>query len=361
MRGNRAREESGLSASARGGELHLVVAPTWIGDTAMAAPFFSSLRKAHPEARVMAAAGPWTSGLLRAFPWIDRVLSVDEERWRRFSSLKNMLKDETVDCAWILPNSFRAALLARWAGARRRVGYGADGRGWLLTDRVALPPGAPHLVDYYLGLLEAQGHEARARVDDFRVAPEAREFAENLLADHSDGNDAPLAGVHPGAFFGESKTWPLDRFKTLIDLLADDAGARVFILGGPNELALAGKLEAAAGGRAVNLAGKDTLETLPALLSCFDVFISGDTGPLHVAALVGTATIALFGPTDYRRTAPRGARNRVIHRNLDCSPCFKRTCPLRHHDCMKRITPEEVASEAIGLLRPGTSNAQGAE
>ena len=163
-------------------------------------------------------------------------------------------------------------------------------------------------------------------------------------------NNAPSVGIHPGAFFGESKTWPLEHFKKLIDRLVDSEAAQVFILGGPDEIELAGKLNAMSGGRAVNLAGKDTLETLPALLSRLDVFISGDTGPLHVAALAGTSTIALFGPTDYRQTAPRGPWNRTIHKSLDCSPCFVRTCPLGHHDCMKRITPEEVASEVVELL-----------
>ena len=327
-----------------------MVPPTWIGDTAMAAPFFSCLRRAHPGARLMAAAGPWTCALLRSFPWVDRVLSLDAGKWNGFISLKRLLKGETVDYAWILPNSFRAALMAKWIGAKRRIGYGTDSRGWLLSDRVAPPRDVSHLVDRYLYLLEAQGHETRTQVDDFCITPEAQRFAENLLNSYCTMNNAPSVGIHPGAFFGESKTWPLEHFKKLIHRLVDSEAAQVFILGGPDEIELAGKLNAMSGGRAVNLAGKDTLETLPALLSRLDVFISGDTGPLHVAALAGTATIALFGPTDYRQTAPRGPWNRTIHKSLDCSPCFARTCPLGHHDCMKRITPEEVASEVFELL-----------
>ena len=324
--------------------------PTWIGDTAMSAPFFSSLRRAHPRARVMAAAGPWTSGLLRSFPWIDRVLSLDAGKWIGFFSLRRMLRNERVDYAWILPNSFRAALMARWIGAKRRIGYGSDGRGWLLSNRVAFPRDVSHLVDRYLFLLEAEGIDTRVRVDDFFIKPGAQVFADSLLKSYSTGGNAPRVGIHPGAFFGESKTWPLEYFNQLIRRLVDDERAQVFIFGGPGELALAGKLERMTGWRAVNLAGKDTLETLPALLSRLDVFISGDTGPLHVAALTGTATIALFGPTDYRQTAPRGPWNRSIHKQLDCSPCFSRTCPLGHHDCMKQITPEEVARAAVKLL-----------
>lgn len=339
-----------MSGDAHREELHLVVAPTWIGDTAMSAPFFSSLRRAHPRARLMAAAGPWTSGLLRSFPWIDRVLPLGAGKWFGFFSLKRMLRGETVDYAWILPNSFRAALMTKWIGARRRIGYGTDSRGWLLSDRVVPPRGFSHLVDRYLYLLEAQGHETRAQVDDFCITLEAQQFAENLLSPHRTMSSTPSVGIHPGAFFGESKTWPLEHFKKLIHRLVDSGVAQVFILGGPDEIELAGQLNAMSGGRAVNLAGKDTLETLPALLSRLDVFISGDTGPLHVAALAKTATIALFGPTDYRQTGPRGPRSRVIHKALDCSPCFARTCPLGHHDCMGRITPEEVARDVVELL-----------
>ena len=106
----------------------------------------------------------------------------------------------------------------------------------------------------------------------------------------------------------------------------------------------------ASGGAARSIAGKDTLATLPALLARLGVLVSGDTGPLHIAALVGTKTVSLFGPTDPRRTAPRGEGHRILRRELECSPCFKRTCPLGHHRCMKDIAPEEVAGEAARML-----------
>ena len=324
----------------------------------MSAPFFSSLRSAHPGAKLVAAAGPWVSGLLHGFPWVDRVISLDVGKWSSFFSLKRMLKDQTVDYAWVLPNSFRSALMTKWIGAKRRIGYATDGRGWLLSKRVTPPLNVSHLVDYYLYLLEAEGHETRVRVDDFRIEPAAQQFAQKLLKTHPTRNNTPLVGIHPGAFFGESKTWPLAYFQKLIHQLVDHGQAQVYIFGGPDELALTKKLDAMVGGRAVNLAGKDTLETLPALLSCLDIFISGDTGPLHVAALAGTATIGLFGPTDFRLSAPRGLWNRTIHMNLDCSPCFARRCPLGHHNCMKLIAPERVASEVVELLRQrmGTYN-----
>ena len=97
---------------------------------------------------------------------------------------------------------------------------------------------------------------------------------------------------------------------------------------------------------------------LPGVLAGLDLFVSGDTGPLHVAALAGTKTISFFGPTDHRRTAPRGAPHRTLRRELECSPCFERVCPLGHHKCMKEITPEEVEEEVKEILRAGVRAAE---
>ena len=329
----------------------VVLAPNWIGDAAMAAPFFASLRAAFPEDQIEVAAVPWTTGLLSAFPWVDAVRPLDAGKWRRFFSVRPETRGERIETLWLLPNSFRAALLGRIAGARQRVGYASGGRGWLLTNPVPPPPESPppHLTDAYLGLLEAEGIEPAHRSVRLPVTPEAEAFAGGLLSSEAPG-DGPLAGIHPGAFFGKSKTWPAESYGELARLLADRSGARVLILGGPDEVEVADRVAEASGGAARSIAGKDTLATLPALLARLGVLVSGDTGPLHIAALVGTKTVSLFGPTDPRRTAPRGEGHRILRRELECSPCFKRTCPLGHHRCMKDIAPEEVAGEAARML-----------
>ena len=140
--------------------------------------------------------------------------------------------------------------------------------------------------------------------------------------------------------------------------LVQNLGGSVLILGGPGEVELADRVSVASGHTAVSIAGEDTLEKLPGILQGLDLFISGDTGPLHIAALVGTRTLSFFGPTDHRRTAPRGNRHRILRRDLDCSPCFQRTCPLVHHKCMKDITPEEVEEEVREILRAGVGAAE---
>ncbi len=301
-------------------------------------------------------ASPWTAGLLESFPWVDAIHRVGggagRGKWRGIFPLRGLLGGEETEALWLLPNSFRSALLGWWIGARRRIGYATDGRSWLLTDPVAPPAESPppHLVDYYLGLLEARGLPTAHRQVRLQVAPEAARFAERLLAEEVPSGEGPLVGMHPGAFFGESKAWPPEAFAALAKRLAREAAARVVLFGGPGEEGLAGRVCRAAGGAAVNLAGRDTLATLPGLLARLDAFVSGDTGPLHVAALVGTPTVSLFGPTDFRRTAPRGGAHRMVRRELECSPCFQRTCPLGHHRCMREIGPEEVAAEVIALL-----------
>ena len=344
---------------------HAVLGPNWIGDTAMAAPFLASLRAAFPEARIEAVAGPWTAGLLEGFPWLDAVHRVGggEGRWSGVWPLRHLLGGGSAEAVWLLPNSFRSALLARWIGGRRVIGYATDGRGWLLSHAVAPPPESPppHLVDYYLGILEGAGVRPSVREVRLPVRAEDARAAENLLAEAGGADARPLVGLHPGAFFGESKTWPAGEFAQLARRLAREAGARVVVLGGPGEAEMAAKVCREAQGAAASLAGRDSLKILPALLERLDAFVAGDTGPLHVAALVGTPTVSLFGPTDPRRTAPRGPTHRVIRRELECSPCFERACPLGHHRCMKDIGAAEVAAEVVSLLSARSGPVRGGE
>lgn len=334
---------------------HAVIAPTWIGDTAMAAPFFAALRGACPDARIEVISTPWTEGLLRVFPWVDAVHTwgggAGGRKWSAFMASRRYARRAAPDVLWLLPNSFRTAALGRWMGVRRRIGYAADGRGWLLTDAVPPPPGPSHLVDYYLGLLEAAGVSPAERDVRLPVPPDAAAFADRLMAEIGFAGSAPIVGIHPGAFYGDSKTWPPGLFSELIRKLALEDGFRILVMGGPGEVALAEEICTEAQGAAVNVAGRDSLATLPGVLSRLSVLVSGDTGPLHVASLVGVPTVSLFGPTDPSRTAPRGGAHRIIRRELDCSPCFARTCPLGHHRCMIDISPGEVAEEVRGLIR----------
>ena len=334
---------------------HTILAPNWIGDTAMAAPFFASLRSNFPDCKMKVIVNPWVEGLVRNYPWVDEVIKLDSNSiWYliksfRFGDFKNK---HSRDIFWILPNSFRSALMSYLAKGKSRIGYSTGFRKYLLSNPIFLPKNkSQNLIDYYLGLLVANGLSPISERISIEIRSDLLKISMNTLGKFVDLSKRPLIGIHPGAFFGSSKTWDPKSFGLLAERLTDKQNANVLIFGGPGEKELTEMVLKHSNGKALNFFGKDNLLILPGLLSMLDAFISGDTGPLHIASLVGTPTISIFGPTDPKMTAPRGSNNLYLYKNLDCSPCFQRICPLNHHDCMKKITVEEVENRLKDILK----------
>ncbi len=335
-------------------ENHTVLAPNWIGDTAMAAPFFASLRLNFPDSKIRVIVNPWVEGLVRNFPWVDEVIKLDKKNlWYllktfRFGKLKDKLAFDTF---WLLPNSFRSAFISYLSSSKSRIGYSTRFRKQLLTNPVFLSENKSlNLVDYYLELLVANGLNPVSERIFIKIRDDLLEVSKNTLEKHVVLSKRPLIGIHPGAFFGSSKTWNPKNFGLLAERLIDEQNASVLIFGGPGEKELTEMVVKYSKGKALNFFGRDNLLILPGLLSMLDAFISGDTGPLHIASLVGTPTISIFGSTDPKLTAPRGSNNFYIYENLDCSPCFKRECPLQHHDCMEKITVSDVENRLKNIL-----------
>ncbi len=339
----------------------LIYGPSWIGDTVMATPLLVSLRGALPGVRIEVLTTPWCQGLLEGSLHLDEVIvpkgtggspQLAPTGWLKAAL---SLRERRYDLALLLPNSFKAALVARLAGARRRLGYATDRRAFLLTDPVVPPSGdnPPHLVDYYLGLLEAMGVEPSCREPTLEVSQEAEAFAEELWRELGLGEEV-VVGLNPGAFYGASKMWLPEFYGKLAVKLYEEMGAHVLLLGGRAEVPVAEGISQLSGRRARSIAGRDTLKTLPGILKRLDALVSGDTGPLHIAAAVGTPVVALFGPTDPRCTAPLAKVAVVIRRELDCSPCFDRECSLDHR-CMRDIGTEEVFRAMAKVLKRGAS------
>jgi heptosyltransferase II len=321
--------------------------PNWLGDTVMAVPALTAIRAAWPDARVLAA-GPWApllagqelAELLVDYPrtWSGRLRAADT-----VSSLRP-------DLAIVLPNSFEAALTARYWGARHRIGFAGSGRSGLLTDAVPVPARRPHQVDEYLLLTERAGAAAVTR--DPRLAPPAADGAERaearrLLVEAGvpDRSLSRRLGIQLGAAYGPAKLWPLERVIEFCRLLLS-RDATPILLGTRNDAAAAAHVIAAVS--VPSLVGRDRPALLPALLSEVDALVSGDTGVGHLAAALGTPAITLFGPTDPVLSAPRGPAAIVTH-PVPCAPCFYRTCPIEH-PCLRGITPEEVHARAVALL-----------
>jgi heptosyltransferase-2 len=316
----------------------LVRCPNWLGDTVMALPTIHALRDALPRAELWGL-GPWVPAVLATEPALNRLLPYPR-RWADRWALTRELRQADLDLALLLPNSFESALGAWLAGARRRVGYSGDGRAALLTHPV--PPSAErcHQVAEYLALLRPLGLAPRMTAPTLAVAPTHRDEARRLLREVGvRSRDRPVA-IQLGAAFGPSKLWPAERLAALASRLEAD-GTPVVFLGSPEAAALLAAVEHAMAAPPRTLVGRDHVALLPALLAEFAVLVTPDSGPAHLGAAVGVPVVALFGPTDPRRSAPLGSRHLALWRPPPCAPCYQPHCPIDHR-CVRAITVDEV-------------------
>lgn len=341
----------------------LLRATNWLGDAVMSLPALRAVRDAYPDAEISVLARPWVADLYRRESFADRILPYDKNgvhggllgRWR----LSRELKAERFDIAILFQNALDAALLAWLAGATMRIGYARDGRRPLLTHAIETPePGEipEHQRYYYLEMLR------RAE-----VLPELPDCPDIVLAGLDEARAAgtagwearrlpkgPWVGVSPGAAFGGAKRWLPARFAAAAAELATDLGASIALFGAPNEADLCADIANRIGPRAYVLAGRTTLAEYIELASTCSVYLTNDSGPMHVAGALGIPTVAVFGATDHIATGPSGPRARIVREPVECSPCLRRECPLQEHLCMLGVSVERVVAEARGLL--GTSD-----
>ena len=319
----------------------LIRAPNWIGDSVLSLGAVRDLRLAFPSARLEVLARPWVADLFRALPELDAVLAASGFRAETAAT-------RGFDLAVLLPNSFASALSAWAARVPERWGYGTDGRGALLTRRCGVPPEVrgESQVYYYRAMLAGLGLRVSARPDTSLRCPEEWEARGAGLLSDGEG----WIGLNPGAFFGGAKRWVPARYAAAGDALARETGSRVAILGGPAERALAHQIAALMSTRPRVLSGETRLPDLVGVLRRLRLLVTNDSGPMHIAAALGTPVVAIFGPTDWRETGPTGERHRLVRGEAECSPCLLRECPIDHR-CMTRVSVDRVLDAARDLLR----------
>lgn len=330
-----------------------VRAPNWIGDCVMAGPAIASLKQHFPEADIWIAANDWVSGLFHHFAGLGGVLSLPSGGG--FSGMKTaaeMLRKERFDAGLLLTNSFHSALMLARANIPQRWGYKSDSRGFFLTRRVprVVRDNPSHHVYYYLDLLDSLGFTTteapRLSLNLNRQASAL--MKERLLRQGWDGK-APLVILNPGAQYGPAKRWPADRFQDLACKLLKNRHIFLVITGSSAEIPLAKEIAEGINPSPVILSGNTSLEELLAVIGISSLFITNDTGPMHIANALGIPLIALFGPTDHRATGPFQQPATVIRQSVPCWPCWNRVCPFDHR-CMREISPEQVLKESIVLL-----------
>jgi heptosyltransferase-2 len=334
-------------------EAVLVIGPNWIGDAVMSTPVLANLRRGFPKAKIDLLVPRHVAPLFEDHPHINRVLVRDGQRpWRMRLAQVLCSRRSTYSMVVLLPNSFRAALYAWLVGAPIRLGYATDGRRWLLTHAVPAAAGQPlHQIDAYLQLVAALGLPIVERSPMLVPTVQAEIEAERLWRAQSWRPEDRVIGMCPGAAFGPAKRWWPKRFAALADRLIASDGFRVTFFGSPSEVSLVEQIRADMTHEAASLAGQDTLGSFTALAARCAAVITNDSGSMHIANAVGTRVVALFGPTDPRRTAPTAAPAAVLHHDLACSPCFRTTCPYSDHPCMRFIEVDDVYRAVLEILR----------
>ena len=322
----------------------LIIAPAWVGDAVISQPMLSLEKSRAPMGTIDVLAPPWVAPLYRRMPEVDTVFDAPfahgELALGRRRAVAAALRSRSYDRAIVLPNSLKSALVPWMAGIPVRVGYLGEQRYGLLNDRRKLDEARlPRLVDRFAALalpanqpLPPELPRPHLSVD---LSNQAIQQAKLGLK-----RQPAIVALCPGAEYGPAKRWPTPHFAEVArSHLA--RGRQVWIFGSGNDAAIGAEIADAAPG-AVNLCGKTNLADAVDLIALSSMVITNDSGLMHVAAAAGCNVVALFGSTTPEYTPPLSPRARTISLNLECSPCFQRTCPLGHTNCLVQLKPDRV-------------------
>ena len=315
-------------------------------------PALRALKTAYPQSHLALLIRPLVVDLMVPHPYVDEVIVDSKGKgpghlpsfWKLVSEICRL----DFDLAIVLhPTSFRNALIPFLAGIPERIGSNVSGRGLLLTqtctDRKDL-----HEVRRYLSVLELIDiHEPNAKLEFWHTEAD-RYTARQILATHGVSPKEYLIGVNLGTTW-RTKRWSLENFAEVITQVQNRFGAQILLTGSTAEIPLGEALAQIAKIEAINLIGKTTLMQLGALIESCTLYLTCDSGPMHLAAAVGTPTIALFGPTSPTRHSPYGENHEVIEKPVECRPCYKRKCMRKDlpHLCMTEIDPNEVVAQVL--------------
>ncbi|TAK05878.1 MAG: lipopolysaccharide heptosyltransferase II [Candidatus Manganitrophaceae bacterium] len=319
----------------------LVIKPSSLGDIIDALPAVGAIRRRYPSARISWLVKSEWAAVLQGHPFIDEVIAVPFS-WRAVPRLIQAVRRRPFDLVVDLQGLLRSALLGAATGASLRIGFSAarEGASRFYTDRVAVPEGIVHAVDRYREVARALGCEV-SRVDfGFPASEEAAAGIDRLLTGFGLSASAPFIVIHPTARW-ESKKWVPARFAELADWLIREKKNPIVFVGSKGEREEGNRIVQQMKQPAINAAGRTTLPELAELIRRAECFICNDSGPMHLAAAVGTPVVALFGPTDPRKIGPYGAGHQVIRKGISCDGCHRNRC-VRENECMRAISVEEV-------------------
>ena len=339
----------------------------------MSIPAMRELRRIFPDSHITLHTRSLTEGIFTNASFLDEIISYDMNRWPITDLYDNVsfLREDGFDIAVIFPNSFESALTPFLARIPHRIGYNKDARGLLLTQPLAVPEwkNRRHEVFYYLNLVSELERRLLGRDSVKDASPDTtveitearRKHASRMLSEAGVDMSRKTVFLGVGSTNSKAKRWHAESFANLADRLHKDLGANVVLLGSKGDSGAAAQVMRSPAKITADLVGKTTVADAAAILSIGDLLISNDMGLAHIAPAVGTPSITIFGPTNPATTRPYSAIATVIRRDVPCSPCMLRECPIDHR-CMTRITPDTVyqaAAEALSKVGEETYETTG--
>jgi len=324
----------------------LIRSSNWLGDAVMSVPAVRAIKNGRPDTHITVAAPAKIASMWKLVPEVDAIIPLTGNSL--LAAARSLRRQSSFDAAIVFPNSLRAALESWLSGIPRRVGYRGHSRSWLLNQIIPEPrrPGPPeHQSSRYLHIAHDCGAET-SNIEHRTPNIATASIHQRSAIDHS-----PIRiALSPGAEYGPAKRWLPERFAEAAAAVTARSPVQWILFGTKNDAPIGEQIATALGDSCVNRIGQTTLEQLIDELRQCRLLLTNDTGTMHLAALLGVPTVAIFGSTEPRLTGPLGDRHIVLRHHVECSPCFLRKCPIDFR-CMKAVSVQEVADAVMSILQ----------
>jgi heptosyltransferase-2 len=323
----------------------LIRSSNWLGDAVMSVPAVRAIKRGRPDAQIAVAAPAKIASMWKLVPEVDAIIPLTGNS---LLAAARSLRQSSFDVAIVFPNSLRVALESWLSGIPRRVGYRGHSRSWLL-NQIILEPRRPGPLEHQSSRYLHIAHDCGAETSN--VEHRTPNIATASTYQRSTIDHSPIRiGLSPGAEYGPAKRWLPQRFAEAAAAVTARSPVQWILLGKENDAPIGERIASALGDSCVNRIGQTTLEQLIDELRQCRLLLTNDTGTMHLAALLGVPTVAIFGSTEPRLTGPLGDRHIVLRHHVECSPCFLRKCPIDFR-CMKAVGVQEVANAVMSILQ----------
>jgi len=324
----------------------------WIGDAVMTTPAIAQLAKNFPHAKITIVGKEWTRDVFIGNPFIDDIVTCNPKNFCEYIRVIKKLRKERFDIGIAFPNSFSSALLLFLTGAKYRVGYKTNCRGFLLnisTQRTKEIEFSALRIDYFINIVSLIGKRPANRKLVLNISEHGEAFVKRFFKENKINSADTVIGFNPGAAYGKAKCWPVKKYAELGKKLIKAYNAKLVLFGSLHEQNLVNAVARGLRNKCVMAAGKTTLRDSIGLVNKCKLFVTGDTGPLYIAFALMVPTLAIFGPTNPDTVTIPSEKLRVIYKKVSCSPCFLRECP-NAHTCMEEVSVEEVFTEISKMM-----------